>query len=110
MCPIREGGGKKVIKTFKQAYQGSKVKLLLRVIRENHSNKHKVTFQEELQTWEYHNRRVGQPKYQWAKKAMETLWEEIRMGTDDLLNVRMDVRDARVKQAIIEKANEESNR
>ena len=70
------------------------------------SKKHKVTFQEDLQIWEYHNRRVGQPKYQWAKKAMEALWEDIRIEVPGLLLVKFDVRDERVKQAIIEKANE----
>ena len=36
---------------------------------------------------------------------MEALWEEIRVGNNELLNVKLDVRDERVKQAIIEKAN-----
>ena len=69
----------------------------MKVTRGNLSNKHKVTFQEGLQTWEYHNRRVEQSKYQWARKAVEALWEEIRMEKAELLNVKTDVRDERVK-------------
>ena len=46
-------------------------------MREDHIIR-KATFQQHLQRWNYTNKRVGRPKFQWADKTTEAVWDEMR--------------------------------
>ncbi len=51
---------------------------MLNIIDNPNGEKHKITFQKDLDDWIYPNRRVGAPKHTWAKEALKQIWEEIR--------------------------------
>ena len=107
---MRKLGKKKSIPPFEQAYKRSKMKLLARVINNPETPHNKVTFQRELQDWVYPGRRRGAPKHTWARKALEALWEEARVGKPEWRSVELNRNREDVRNRLKEYAEEEYNR
>ena len=75
-----EGSNKrKKIVTFVEAYKRQKVKRACKVIRQEGSAIHKVSFSgNKLRKWIHRNRRVGRPRLNWTEETIKELWDTIK--------------------------------
>ena len=68
-------GAKRPITPFRQAYNSSRKKRLIRTAKmENDNILRQVTFKEGIKPWTHNNRRVGRPKYNWVTETLKEIW------------------------------------
>jgi len=76
----REDKNKK-IKPFRQIYQDVKTKRLAKIIlQEPTVSERRISFQSDLNAWDYGNKRVGRPKTKWVEDAIRELWTKALKG------------------------------
>ena len=78
-----EGGRKKTVTTFIEAYKRQKRKRACNIIRNPGSPIHKVSFRgDNLGKWIHRNRRVGRPRMNWTEETVKEIWDYIKQDSD----------------------------
>ena len=73
----------RTVLSFIDVYRKLKMKAACKIISNNQSNIHKVTFQgETLEKWIHQNRRVGKPRMSWAETTINEIWEILKQSNE----------------------------
>ena len=69
----------KKLGTFADAYRKLKIKRACKIIRQQDSSIHKISFQgNRLRKWIHANRRVGRPRLSWTEETIKEIWELVK--------------------------------
>ena len=102
---VKTEGGKKQVRTFRQAYNASKIKRLNKTINLYNDDPVKETTFENVQTLKVRiplKRKRQRPKYKWADRALLEIWHEIQNIHEQYKYTTLDTEKEEVINAIIE--------
>ena len=77
-----EGKPKRVI-SFVDAYNKLKWKRAIRIINQDNTSIHKVSFENgKLRKWIHDKRRVGRPRANWTEETIKEIWNAVKKNND----------------------------
>ena len=80
---IKEGGKKKEVVKFTEAYESAKRKRATNIIKQRNSPIFKISFNgNRLRKWIFANRRVGRPRMNWTEETVREIWNHIKKNDD----------------------------
>jgi len=101
---VREEGGKKEIRLFRQVHLNSKLKRLKKIITQPNTEINQITFRRGIETHIPPNRLQGRPSYKWTDRALIDSWEEIQQTQNQYRFATLNLNSNTITQTIIQHA------